>query len=224
MIYFDSGATTLEKPRAVRCAMARAVNTMSSPGRGSHQATQLAEETDYACRAAAAKLFGVEDESNVVFTSNATHGLNIAIHTLVQPGSRVVISGYEHNAVTRPLHAIPNVTLTVLNTLPFQPERMIEELKTALAQGVDVVICNHVSNVFGCVQPVGEMAALCAEAGVACRMMPVPRDLSSSCGTCVRCEGGYLPPGGACAEEIEQIAAWDGQQYTTVYHTDETED
>ena len=25
-------------------------------------------------------------------------------------------------------------------------------------------------------------------------------------------------------EEIEQIAAWDGQQYTTVYHTDETED
>ena len=28
---------------------------------------------------------------------------------------------------------------------------------------------------------------LCAEAGVACRMMPVPRDLSSSCGTCVRC-------------------------------------
>ena len=149
MIYFDSGATTLEKPRAVRCAMARAVNTMSSPGRGSHQATQLAEETDYACRAAAAKLFGVEDESNVVFTSNATHGLNIAIHTLVQPGSRVVISGYEHNAVTRPLHAIPNVTLTVLNTLPFQPERMIEELKTALAQGVDVVICNHVSNVFG---------------------------------------------------------------------------
>ena len=51
MIYFDSGATTLEKPRAVRCAMARAVNTMSSPGRGSHQATQLAEETDYACRA-----------------------------------------------------------------------------------------------------------------------------------------------------------------------------
>ena len=48
MIYFDSGATTLEKPRTVRQAMARAVNTMSSPGRGSHQATQLAEETDYA--------------------------------------------------------------------------------------------------------------------------------------------------------------------------------
>ena len=177
MIYFDSGATTLEKPRTVWQAMARAVNTMSSPGRGSHQATQLAEETDYACRAAAAKLFGVADESNVIFTGNATHGLNIAIHTLVQPGSRVVISGYEHNAVTRPLHAIPNVTLTVLDTPPFQPERMVEELKAALAQGADVVICNHVSNVFGCVQPVEEMAALCVEAGV-----PFLLDASQSAG------------------------------------------
>ena len=60
---------------------------------------------------------------------------------------------------------------------------------------------------------------LCADAGVACRMMPVPRDLSR-----FRSEGRYLPPDGACAEEIEQIAAWDGQQYTTVYHVDKTED
>ena len=177
MIYFDSGATTLEKPATVRWAMARAVNTMSSPGRGSHQATRLAEETDYACRTAAARRFGVEDESNVIFTSNATHGLNIAIHTLVQPGSRVVISGYEHNAVTRPLHAIPNVTLTVLDTPLFQPERMVEELKEALGHGADVVICNHVSNVFGCIQPVEEMAVLCRNAGV-----PFLLDASQSAG------------------------------------------
>ena len=177
MIYFDSGATTLEKPASVRWAMARAVNTMSSPGRGSHQATRLAEETDYACRTAVARLFGVEDESNVIFTSNATHGLNIAIHTLVQPGSRVVISGYEHNAVTRPLHAIPNVTLTVLDTPLFQPERMVEELKEALGHGADVVICNHVSNVFGCIQPVEEMAVLCRNAGV-----PFLLDASQSAG------------------------------------------
>ena len=177
MIYFDSGATTLEKPASVRWAMARAVNTMSSPGRGSHQATRLAEETDYACHTAAARLFGVEDESNVIFTSNATHGLNIAIHTLVQPGSRVVISGYEHNAVTRPLHAIPNVTLTVLDTPLFQPERMIEELKEALGHGADVVICNHASNVFGCIQPVEEMAVLCRNAGV-----PFLLDASQSAG------------------------------------------
>lgn len=37
---------------------------------------------------------------------NATHGLNIAIKSLVPPGGKAVISGYEHNAVTRPLAAL----------------------------------------------------------------------------------------------------------------------
>ena len=64
---------------------------------------------------------------------------------------------------------------------------------------------------------------LCAEAGVACRMMPVPRDLSSSCGTCVRCEARWLRPEGEAAQDVEQVAAWDGTGYTTVYHIDETE-
>ena len=64
---------------------------------------------------------------------------------------------------------------------------------------------------------------LCDEQSISCRMMPVPRDLSSSCGTCVRCQDHYLSPDGACAGEIEQIAAWDGTGYTTVYHTDEAE-
>ena len=31
---------------------------------------------------------------------------------------------------------------------------------------------------------------LCEQAGYAAKTMPVPRTLSSSCGTCVRCEGG----------------------------------
>ena len=166
MMYFDSGATTLEKPAAVRAAMARAVNTLSSPGRGSYRATAMAEETDYLCRTTAAKLFGVSEPENVVFTHNATHGLNIAINTLVKPGSRVVISGYEHNAVTRPLHAIPHVELTVLDTPPFQPEKMVDECRRALEKGADVLICNHVSNVFGCIQPIEEMGKLCREKSV----------------------------------------------------------
>lgn len=177
MMYFDAGATTLEKPAAVRNAAARAVNALSSPGRGSYRATRMAEETDYTCRHLAARMFGVGEAENVVFTHNATHGLNIAIQSLVKPGSRVIVSGYEHNAVTRPLHAIPNVELTVLDTPLFQPERMVEECRAALTKGADVMICNHVSNVFGCVQPVEEIGKLCREKGV-----PFIVDASQSAG------------------------------------------
>ena len=46
---------------------------------------------------------------------------------------------------------------------------------------------------------------LCDTAGISARMMPVPRALSSSCGTCVRMEADredLLPR----TEEMEQIA------------------
>ena len=47
MIYFDAAATTFQKPPAVRQAVARAMETMSSPGRGNYQSAALAAETLY---------------------------------------------------------------------------------------------------------------------------------------------------------------------------------
>ena len=161
MIYLDSGATTLEKPPAVARAMAQAVGEMSSPGRGNYPASQRAARTAYDCREAAAELFHVPAPEQVIFTCNATHGLNIAIRTLVRPGCRVAVSGYEHNAVTRVLHSIPGVEIMVADAPLFRPEQTLEGFRTALRRGVDAVICNHVSNVFGCVQPVEELAGLC---------------------------------------------------------------
>ena len=177
MIYFDAGATTLQKPETVARAMYRAVGQLSSPGRGSYPATRAAEETDLQCRTLAARLFGVADPARVVFTSCATHGLNIAVHTLVKPGGRVIISGYEHNAVTRPLHAIPGVELTVADGPLFDGEEMVRQFAAALACPADAVICTHVSNVFGFRLPVERIAALCREKGV-----PFVLDASQSAG------------------------------------------
>ena len=177
MIYFDAGATTLQKPETVARAMYRAVGQLSSPGRGSYPATRAAEETDLQCRTLAARLFGVVDPARVVFTSCATHGLNIAVHTLVKPGGRVIISGYEHNAVTRPLHAIPGVEITVADGPLFDGEEMVRQFAAALACPADAVICTHVSNVFGFRLPVERIAALCREKGV-----PFVLDASQSAG------------------------------------------
>lgn len=163
MIYLDSGATTLEKPPEVARAMARAVGSMSSPGRGNYPASRRAEQTAFACREEAARLFQVPTPDQVVFTSNATHGLNIAIRSLVQPGGRVAISGYEHNAVTRVLHSIPGVEMIVADAPLFAPEKILDGFHSALRRGVDAVVCNHVSNVFGCVQPVEAIAQLCRQ-------------------------------------------------------------
>ena len=177
MIYFDSAATTLEKPRSVPAAAARAIARLASPGRGGHRASLDAAELVYQMREQAARLFHVSDLERVVLTSSATHGLNIAIRSLVREGGSVVISGYEHNAVTRPLHAIPGVTVKVAAGPLFDDDGVYAAFEREITPEVDAVICNHVSNVFGFIQPVDRVARLCRERGV-----PLIVDASQSAG------------------------------------------
>ena len=177
MIYLDSAATTLQKPASVARASAWAINHLASPGRGGHRPAMAAADTAFACREEAASLFHVSEPERVVFTFNATHGLNLAIHTLVKPGSRVVISGYEHNAVTRPLHAIPGVKIRVARSPLFDRPVAVEAFRQALDEGADAAVCTHVSNVFGFILPIEEIAQLCRERGV-----PLIVDASQSAG------------------------------------------
>lgn len=176
MIYLDSAATTMQKPAAVPRAAAYAMTHMASPGRGGHQPAMRAADTAFACRRAAAELFGVADPERIVFTLNATHGLNIAIHSLVRAGDRVVISGWEHNAVTRPLHGL-GAEVVVAGGPLFDRAAQLAAFERALEDGAKAAVCTHVSNVFGFVLPVEEIAGLCRRRGV-----PFILDASQSAG------------------------------------------
>ena len=164
MIYLDNGATSLIKPKAVKEAMLCALENCGNPGRGGYKASLTAAKSVLNCRMLASDMFDCKPEQ-VVMTTSCTHGLNIAIRTLVKPGSRVVISGFEHNAVTRPLHAL-EAKITVAGRKLFDWDDSLHAFETALKQGQDAAVFTHVSNVFGYVLPVAEMAALCKNYGV----------------------------------------------------------
>lgn len=164
MIYLDSAATTLIKPVAVENAVVNAMRSMASPGRGGYESAMLASETVYRCRTEAAELFHVDDEERVVFTSNATHGLNIAINSLVSRGSRVLISGFEHNSVTRPLKAA-GANISIAGRKLFDGEAALSDFRRLIPKN-QLVVCTYVSNVFGFILPVYEIAEICAESGV----------------------------------------------------------
>ena len=176
MIYLDSAATTFKKPASVRTAVMRAMQTMSSPGRGGYPSARAAEELLFRCRQLASEMFGVDSPERVVFTTSATHGLNIAIKSLVPHGGRVVVSGYEHNAVTRPLHALETELAAAASPL-FDDAACVAAFDRALRRGADAVVCTTASNVFGYVLPIDEIAALCRKAGV-----PLIVDASQSAG------------------------------------------
>ena len=161
MIYLDNGATSFHKPQGVYTAVQRAMRRCANPGRGAHAPSMEAARTVYACRQRASRLFDCQPEQ-VVFTSNCTHGLNMAIRSLVNPGDRVVISGFEHNAVTRPLHGLGADCLVAGRKL-FAPEDTLEQWEAALKKGVQCAVFTHCSNVFGYILPIRQMAQLCKD-------------------------------------------------------------
>ena len=60
-------------------------------------------------------------------------------------------------------------------------------------------------------------AQQCKAAGIAAKLTPVPRNLSSSCGTCVRYELEEICPVRPIPEELEQIAEAVGEGYRVHY-------
>lgn len=63
---------------------------------------------------------------------------------------------------------------------------------------------------------------LCQGRGWPARVMPVPRDLSSSCGTCVRYEGSEVCPSAGMPEEVEQIVEVTGGGYLCRYRAEDS--
>jgi len=176
MIYLDNGATSFRKPVGVADGVRKAMFTCSNPGRGGYPAAMEASKTVLSCRERASRLFGCQPEQ-VVFTYNCTHGLNIAIRTLVKPGSRVVITGFEHNAVTRPLHALTD-KIAVAGRRLFDWQDTLTSFEKALQQGAETAVFTHMSNVFGYILPIEEMSRLCRQYGV-----PFIIDAAQSAGT-----------------------------------------
>ncbi len=177
MTYLDNAATTLQKPRSVTRNVLWAMQNLGSPGRGGHAYAMQAAQTAFRCREEAARLFGVSEPDRVILTFNATHGLNIAINTLVHQGDRVIVSGYEHNSVMRPLNE-KHARIEVAASPLFSHEAAVAAFEEKLEMPADAVILNHVSNVFGFILPVEEIANLCHQRGV-----PLILDASQSAGT-----------------------------------------
>lgn len=168
IVYFDHAATSWPKPPSVIDAVTRAMADASgNPGRSAHRLALTAARTVAEARSRVAALLGVADDRDLVLTPGCTYALNLVLKGALRPGDRVVVSGVEHNAVVRPLHALASagVEVTVVGADdagrvdPEDVERVVAAARTR------AVVCQHASNVTGAIQPVGDLADIAHEHG-----------------------------------------------------------
>jgi cysteine desulfurase family protein len=138
-----------------------------NPGRSGHALAVGAQAVVTATRRALATLLGAPDPSRVVFTANATDGLNLALWGLLTAGDRVITTSVEHNAVARPLVALGDIGVAVTR-VPCAPDGTLDlaDLERALRAGsVRLVALTHAGNVTGTILPIAEAARLAHDHG-----------------------------------------------------------
>jgi len=164
MVNFDNAATTFPKPPEVRLAVEKAIVRYGSAGRGSHPIAVRGSELIYSAREEIGDFFGAEPEK-VVFTSNCTHALNIAIQGIAEKGGHLIISQLEHNSVLRPVYALAKkkqISYSIAQ-VSHDDNETVENFRQLIRHNTKAIICTIVSNVTGQILPWKEIAKLCQE-------------------------------------------------------------
>lgn len=173
-VYLDNAATTYPKPPEVIRGMTSCMETKGgNPGRGSHALAMAAADEIYQCRRLAARLFGADSPERVIFTSGATHALNLAIKGLLRPGDHVLCSDMEHNAVWRPLHGLSErglITYDVFDTFPHASARTVDMILSSITSRLTaktrMIVCAHASNICSAALPLEAIGAFCRRRGL----------------------------------------------------------
>ena len=161
MIYLDNAATTMHKPKEVIDAVVEAMTSLGNAGRGANEASLSAARIIYDAREKLCRFFNGEDPRQIVFTSNSTESLNIAIKGLLEPGDHVVTTMLEHNSVLRPLYEMEKkgVALTIIKA-DKKGRFSLEEMEAAIRPETKMIVCTNGSNLTGNYVDIGKVGGM----------------------------------------------------------------
>jgi len=165
VIYLDNAATSFPKPEAVYKAVDKCFREFgANPGRSGHKLALEAGRAIYETRELICQLFNIDNPMQIIFTSNATDSLNLAIKGILKNGDHVITSSMEHNSVIRPIKTLEEIG--VENTV-VQCDKQgfidVKDIVKAIKENTKMIAITHASNVTGTVMPIDEIGKLAKE-------------------------------------------------------------
>ncbi|TWP51959.1 cysteine desulfurase [Lentzea tibetensis] len=192
LVYLDSGATS-QRPTQVLDAERTFLQTANAAvHRGAHQLSEEATDAYENARARIADFIGAQFDE-VVFTKNATEGVNLVAYAmgnaatsgpeaarfLIGPGDEIVITEMEHHANLVPWQQLAQRTGATLRWFGVTPEGRLDlsDLDSLITDRTKVVAFAHQSNVLGTVNPVSVLVDAARRVGAltvldACQSVP----------------------------------------------------
>lgn len=192
LVYLDSGATSQKPVQVLDAERAFAETSNAAVHRGAHQLAEEATEAYEQAREQVAAFIGVHP-GEVVFTKNATEGINLVAYALsnaatsgdaaarfrLGPGDEIVVTEMEHHANLVPWQELCRRTGATLRWLGVTDEGRLDlsRLDEVITPRTRLVAFVHQSNVLGTVNPVRRIVDRAAEVGAltlldACQSVP----------------------------------------------------
>lgn len=172
VIYLDNAATS-QKPTAVIEALQQFYTAENANvHRGIHHLSELATLRYEEARKTAAAFLGASDVSEMIFTRNATEGINLVAQSYLRPrlvaGDEVLISVMEHHSNIVSWQIVCEAVGAHLRVIPMDDDGnlLLETLDSLLSSRTKLMAVTHVSNVLGSVNPVRELVTRAHAAGI----------------------------------------------------------
>jgi cysteine desulfurase/selenocysteine lyase len=198
LIYLDSGATSQNPLSVIEAEQEFYEQRNAAVHRGAHHLAVEATEVFEDARQTVADFVGADYEE-IVWTSNATEGLNVVSYALsnaalwaaqgrgdsklrdlaLGPGDEIVVTEMEHHANLIPWQELAYRTGATLRHIPLDDAGVLRMDAAAdiVGERTRLLAFTHASNVLGTINPVSELVALARRAGAlvvldACQSAP----------------------------------------------------
>lgn len=173
LVYLDNGASS-QKPQAVIEAVTRGyAEEYANVHRGLHFLSNLATDKYEAVRSKVQRFLNAPSESEILFTTGSTHGLNLVSYGWGVPnlkaGDEILLSVMEHHANIVPWHFLRERFGVVLKWVEpaadgaLDAERVIE----AITPKTKLIALTHMSNVLGTVVDIKTVCHAARARGIA---------------------------------------------------------
>jgi cysteine desulfurase/selenocysteine lyase len=170
LVFLDSAASS-QKPQAVLDTMQRYYwTTHANVHRGVYSIAEQATAMYEGARARVARFIGAGHSREILFSKNATEGLNLVSNAWgranLRPGDSVLLTEIEHHANLVPWLILKDHLGIQLRYIPLGEDGRLDltDLER-LVDGVKLVGVTAMSNVLGTLPPVRQIADVAHEAG-----------------------------------------------------------
>ena len=166
LVYLDNAASTFRPSSVINRLVEYETREHSNIHRGAHELAGRATDAYEDARRTVAEFIGSPSEDNIVFVRGATEAVNLAAHSFVRPflneGDEILVTQAEHHANIVPWQLLAGEKRARLVVAPVGEDGGIDldRYESCFTARTKVAAFTHVSNVFGSILPVREMARI----------------------------------------------------------------